>query len=166
MSGIRPSDCSKLAKSPKNDNDVIIFRHDVTSNFLTLFCFSCQVHVNIITGSGKSEIRNTHAWVFPKYGDWGELWIPNLVRISLIECHWMLQNSRVTAFNVFYFLRENHRGGGGTFNPPTHPDSGLFHNFCCSLTCRSTPEIIYSIADYDNFRDSFLYYETSLLSRK
>ena len=29
VSGIRPPDCSKLAKNPKNDNDVIIFRHDV-----------------------------------------------------------------------------------------------------------------------------------------
>ena len=25
VSGIRPPDCSKLAKNPKNDNDVIIF---------------------------------------------------------------------------------------------------------------------------------------------
>ena len=70
------------------------------------------------------------------------------------------------SFCRFWVIKGKPTGGGGKFNPPTHPDSGLFHNFCCSLTCRSTPEIIYSIADYDNFRDSFLYYETSLLSRK
>ena len=46
VSGIRPPDCSKLAKNPKNDNDVTIFRHDVIVNFfLTLFCFSCQVQL-------------------------------------------------------------------------------------------------------------------------
>ena len=43
MSGIRPPDCSKLARNPKNDNDVTVFRHDVNIIFLTLFCFSCQV---------------------------------------------------------------------------------------------------------------------------
>ena len=40
-------------------------------------------------------------------GDWGELWTPNVERMSLIECYWMLQNSRVTAFTVFELLREN-----------------------------------------------------------
>ena len=111
-----------------------------TSNFLTLFCFSCQVHVNIITGSGKSEIRNTHAWVFPKYGDWGELWIPNLVRISLIECHWMLQNSRVTAFAVFELLRENQLGGGGKFNPPTQIQ-GCFIIFAVRLLAEALQKL-------------------------
>ena len=55
----------------------------------------------------------------PISGDWGELWIPNLPRMSL-ECYWMLQNSRVTAFTVFELLRENQlRGGrgGGKITP-------------------------------------------------
>ena len=44
VSGIRPPDCSKLAKNPKNNNNVTIFRSDINVNpFLTLFCFSCQV---------------------------------------------------------------------------------------------------------------------------
>ena len=47
----------------------------------------------------------------PISGDWGELWIPNLAWMSLIECYWMLQNSRVTAFTVFELLRENQLGG-------------------------------------------------------
>ena len=34
--------------------------------------------------------------------DWGKLWVPNLARMSLIECYWMLQNSRVTV-NLFTF---------------------------------------------------------------
>ena len=33
MSGIRPPNCSKLAKNSKNDSDVIIFRHDVNVIF-------------------------------------------------------------------------------------------------------------------------------------
>ena len=44
----------------------------------------------------------------PISGDWGKLWIPNLAGMSPIECNWMLQNSRVTAFIVFELLRENH----------------------------------------------------------
>ena len=52
----------------------------------------------------------------PISGDWGELWIPNLAWMSLIECYWMLQNSRVTAFTVFQLLRENQLGG-----KTTHP---------------------------------------------
>ena len=45
VSGFRSPDCSKLAKNPKNDNDFTIFRHDVNVNFLTFFCFSCQVQL-------------------------------------------------------------------------------------------------------------------------
>ena len=62
VSGIWPPDCSKLAKNPKSDTDVIIFRHGVKFNFFLTFCFSCQVcycskfHVNIITGSGIMTI--------------------------------------------------------------------------------------------------------------
>ena len=47
----------------------------------------------------------------PTCGDWSELWIPNLARMSLIECYWILQNSRVTAFIVLELLRENQLGG-------------------------------------------------------
>ena len=69
----------------------------------------------------KSEIPPSE--FCPISGDWGELWIPNLVRMSLIECYWMLQNSRVTAFTVLELLRETNWGGGKiTLSPPTHPD--------------------------------------------
>ena len=84
MSGIRPLDCSKLAKNPKNDNDVTIFRHDVNVKFfwrcfvsLVKFSYWSKFHVNIIIGSGimtisfckgltkNPQIGNTHVWVFP-----------------------------------------------------------------------------------------------------
>ena len=56
----------------------------------------------------KSEIPPSE--FCPISGDWGELWIPNLARMNLIECYWMLRNSRVTAFTVFELLRENQLG--------------------------------------------------------
>ena len=70
------------------------------------------------------EIRKseTPLYLSPKSGDWGELRIPNVARMSLIECYWMLQNSRVTTFTVFESLRESQLGGGGLKLPPLHPD--------------------------------------------
>ena len=50
----------------------------------------------------KSEIPPSE--FCPISGDWVKLWIPNLTRMSLIECYWMLQISRVTAFTVFELL--------------------------------------------------------------
>ena len=130
VSGIRPPGCSKLAKNPKNGNDVIIFRHDVHVKcfwrfFVSLVKFSywSKFHVSIITGFGimtiffykgltrNPEIGNIPVWVSSISEDWGELWIPNLARMSLTEYYRMLQNSRVTALTVFELLRENQLGG-------------------------------------------------------
>ena len=63
----------------------------------------------------KSEI--TPSEFCPISGDWGKLWIPNLARMFLIECYWMLQNSRVTAFTVFELWRENQLGDKITPRP-------------------------------------------------
>ena len=84
LSGIRPPDCSKLVKNPKNDNGTTNFRHDVIVNifwrcfvFLVKFSYWFKFHINIITGSGiiivffykgltrNPEIGNTPIWVFP-----------------------------------------------------------------------------------------------------
>ena len=84
MSGIRPPDCSKLARNPKNDNDVIILRHHVSVKFfwrcfvsLVTFSYWSKFHVNIITDSGimtiffykgltrNPKIGNTTVWVLP-----------------------------------------------------------------------------------------------------
>ena len=88
VSGIRPPDCSKLAKNHKNDNDVTILRHDVNLKFfwrcfvfLVKFSYWSKFHFNIITGSGimaiffykgltrNPEVRNTPVWVLPNI--WG-----------------------------------------------------------------------------------------------
>ena len=139
MSGIRPPDCFKLVKNPKNDNDVTISRHYVIvkifwRGFVSLVKFSywSKFHVNIITGFGimaiffykgltrNPEIGNPFEFC-PISGDWDELWIPNLARMSLIECYWMLQNSRFTAFTVFVLLWEHQMGGKITPPPPPFP---------------------------------------------
>ena len=59
----------------------------------------------------KSEIPPSE--FFSISGDWGELGIPNLKRMSLIKFYRMLKNARVTAFTVFGLLMENQQGGGG-----------------------------------------------------
>ena len=47
----------------------------------------------------KSEIPSSAFCTIS--GDWSQLSIPNLARISLIKCYSMLQNARVTAFTSF-----------------------------------------------------------------
>ena len=142
MSGIRLPDGSKLAKNLKNDNDVTIFRHDVNVKFFDAVLFLLS---SLVTGPSFMSIWSPvlELWQFsfirdwpeirkselppsefcPTSGDWGELWIPHLARMSLIECYWMLQNSRVTAFTVFELCRENQLGGLKL--PPPPPRLGL-----------------------------------------
>ena len=67
-------------------------------------------HVSIMTGSGvmtifvnKGLTRNPEippSEFYPISGDWDELGIPNLARMFLIKCYYMLQNGRVAAFTV------------------------------------------------------------------
>ena len=149
MSGIRPLDCSKSAKNPKNDNDVIIFRHEVNVKyfwrcFVSFVKFSYWSKFHVISSlvlelwqfsflRDWPEIRKSEmptSEFFPIFGDWGELWIPHLAWRPLIECYSMLQNSRVTAFTVFELLRENQLvcvGGGVKITPPPSPRLGVKH---------------------------------------
>ena len=130
VSGIRPPDFSKLAKNPKNNNDVTIFWHDLNVKFfwrcivsLVKFSYWSRFHVNIITGSGimtiffykgltrNLEIGNNPVWVLPNIWRLGRVMDTNLARMSQIECYWILQNSRVTTFTIFELLRENQLEG-------------------------------------------------------
>ena len=56
----------------------------------------------------KSEIPLSE--FCPISGDWDKLGIPNLTQMSLMKCYWMLQNARVTAFNISELIRENQQG--------------------------------------------------------
>ena len=58
---------------------------------------------------------------YPISGDWGKLGIPNLARMSLIDCYYMLQNSRVLIFTIFELLRENQLGDKITPTPNPLP---------------------------------------------
>ena len=73
----------------------------ISSLVLELWQFSFIRHWPEIR---KSEIPPSE--FCPISGDWDELWVPKLAQMSLIECYWILQNSRVTAFAVFELLRD------------------------------------------------------------
>ena len=70
--------------------------------------------------------------------DWGELGMPNLTRMSLMKCYWMLQNARVTAFTVPELLRKNQQGwrGEGRLLPPS-PRLGLMRRVYITYTASS-----------------------------
>ena len=81
----------------------------------------------------KSEIPPSE--FCPISGDWGKLWIPNLARMSLIECYWMLQNSRVTAFTVFELLGENQLRGVKIPSPLSKLCSFVRNQHCVNKAC-------------------------------
>ena len=142
-SGIRLTDFSKLAINRENDNDVTICRHDVIAVFFFFFDVVLFLLSSLVTGPSFMSISSLvlELWQFsfirdwpeirkseippsefcPISGDWGELGIPNLARMSLIKCYWMLQNARVTAFTVSELWRENQHGGLSPPSPPPPP---------------------------------------------
>ena len=50
---IRPPDCSKLDKNPKNDNDITVFRHDVIVKFFDVVLFLLS---GLVTGPSFMSI--------------------------------------------------------------------------------------------------------------
>ena len=130
-SEIRVLVCSRPAINWKTDNDVTpIFQHDVIVNFfgrcflsLVKLSYWSKLEVNIITGSGVKTIFFYRDWPeirklelplsesFPISGDWGELGIPNLARISLIKCYSMLLNTMVTTFSLSELFRKIQQRG-------------------------------------------------------
>ena len=139
MSGIRPPDCSKLAKNPKNDNDVTIFRHDVIVQFfggcfvsLVKFRYWSKFHVNIITGSGimtlffykgltrNLEIGNTPVWVLPKIWRLGGVMD---TRCGVNLCNRMLlKAAKFQGYSFYRFRVMKGKPTGGKITPPSHPD--------------------------------------------
>ena len=57
------------------------------------------------------EIGSTSSEFYQISWDWGQLGIPNLVRMLLIKCYWMQQNAKITAFTDSELLRENQQRG-------------------------------------------------------
>ena len=138
MSGIRPPDCSKLAKNPKNNNDVTILRYGVIIKifwhcFVSLVKFSywSKVHVNIITGSGimtvfiykaltrNLEIGNTHVWVFLNI--WRLGWVMD-IKFGKNVSNRMLQNAaKFQGYRFCHFWVINGTPTGGEAKLPTPP---------------------------------------------
>ena len=46
-------------------------------------------------------------------GGLGKLGIPDLARMSLIKCYWMLENARITGFTISELINQQRGGGGG-----------------------------------------------------
>ena len=53
----------------------------------------------------------------PNSEDWVKLGIPYFVWMTLMKCHWMLQNTRITASTVSELLRETQEGKITTLSP-------------------------------------------------
>ena len=64
----------------------------------------------LLKGINQKSGNTEKSEFFLMSGDWGRSGIPNLTRISLIKCYYMLQNARVTASTVSELLRENQQG--------------------------------------------------------
>ena len=123
VSGMRPPDCSKLAKNQKNDNDVKMFWHDVNVEFfwrcfisLVKFSYSSKFYDNIITGYGimtiffykgltrNPEIGNTPIWV-----------LPNIWRLGRVSNRMLLNASKFQGFSFYRFwvIKSKPTGGAG-----------------------------------------------------
>ena len=72
VSGIQPTDCSKLAQNQKNDNDVTIFRNDVIVNFFYVVLFLLS---GWVTGPSFMSISSLvlELWQFSFIRDWPEI---------------------------------------------------------------------------------------------
>ena len=134
VSGIRPPDCSKLAKNPKNDNDVTIFRHDVNVKFfwrcfvsLVKFSYWSKFHVNIITGSGimtiffykgltkNPETENTLVWVLLNI--WRLERVVNTKFCTNVSYRMLLNASKCLGYNLYRFwVIEGKTAGGSKIN--------------------------------------------------
>ena len=140
MSGIRLPDLFKLFINWKNNNDFTIYWHDATVNFFDVVLFLLS---SLVTGPDllSTSLLVLEVWQFTFFirdwseiqksemplsefctilGDWDELGIPNLARMSLIKCYLGLQNARVTTITVSELLRQNQQVD--KVNPSLHQD--------------------------------------------
>ena len=66
----------------------------------------------------ESGDRNTPSGFWPRSGDGGALWIPNLAQMTPIEYYWMLQHARGYSFNRFWVMKRKPTGSGVKLPPP------------------------------------------------
>ena len=139
---IRPPDCSRLVKNPRNDNSVTIFRRHVIINFfrhcfvsLVKFSYWSKFDVNIITGSEimtmtkrltrNPEIGNIPVWVLPSIWRLGQVLD---TKFGMNVSNRMLLNAakyQGYSFYRFWVIKGKSTWVGGKTippAPPTHPD--------------------------------------------
>ena len=92
----------------------------------------------------KSEIPRPEFCL--KSGDWDELWIASLTRMSLRACYWMIQNARVTANTGFELLRENQQGEGVEL-PPLQPPTQI--KVKITTQCKERKDLIPKVGTLD-----------------
>ena len=143
-----PPDCSKLAKNPKNDNDVIVFRHDVIVKIfwhglvsLAKFSYWSKFHINIITGSGimsiffykgltrNPEIRNTPVWVFPNIWRLGR--VMGTTFGANVSNRMLLNVAKFQSYSFYRFwvIKGKPTGEGGNIAPATQIEVKAKTNF-------------------------------------
>ena len=119
VSGIRPPDCSRMAKNPENENYVKIFQHNAIVKsfwrcFVSLVNFShwSKIHVNIITGSGiriaffykgltrNPDVGKTPVWI------WTNIWrLGRVTKFGTNVSNRMLLNAaKFQTYSLYRFL--------------------------------------------------------------
>ena len=128
---------------------------------ISLIKFKCwsKFYVNIILGSRvltiflyKGLTRNWRSEIHlskfsPISQKWGKLWIPNMARMSLMSLY-----SRVTAFTVSQFLKENQQGEGVVTTTQIRVKLRMFHLGQKSLNLVSWVHSWYGFFFYSNCR--------------
>ena len=128
----------KLAKNPKNENDVTISRHDVNVKvfwrcfvFLVKLHYWSKFHVNIVTGSGimtiffykwltrNPEIGNTPLWVLPNI--WRLGWLMDSKCGTNVSNRVLLNAAKVQGYSFYHFwvIKGKPTGGGVKLPLPT-----------------------------------------------
>ena len=145
--GIRSPDCSKLAKNPKNVNNITIFRHDINFKIfwrcfvsLVKFSYLSKFHVNIISGSGITtiffykgltrnlQIRNTPAWVLPNIWRLGQVMDTKVD--TNVSSRMLLNATKFQGYSFYHFwvIKKNPTAGVKFAPPPLPPRLGLICN--------------------------------------
>ena len=117
--------------SHKLENDVTIFQHDVIATFFDVVLFLLS---SLVTGSRfmwiivQSLVQELWQFSFIKnwskirklqisqtelcriFGDWSQLGIPSLARMSLIKCYLMLQNAILQPLLFLSYWGKTNRG--------------------------------------------------------
>ena len=75
---------SKLAKNPKNDNDVTVFWHDVVVNFFDVILFLLSI---LVTDPNFMSISTLalELWQFSFIRDWPEIWKSEILSLSFAK---------------------------------------------------------------------------------